>query len=195
MNRRKFLTSGTLGLGAFSMLPSTIIASNNAVSISEIGKGFERLSNRINLVSIQSLSQNFNIAHKKLSTILDEKGYYYPNSEVTKLSDYCFCIPLVKKPIVGFETRELALLLKENDKYHHYILNEKITAEFGKFIADFDNCVDDHQLHINSLEFTVPHKILSQPLKGKESLFIYENIMKNKISVKSNTKRSHTFIN
>ncbi|WP_128755241.1 hypothetical protein [Aquimarina sediminis] len=194
MNRRNFLTSSTLlGIGTLSMFPSTIITNSSSISIFDMGNGFRKLSDQTIDIPVEFLSSDALNAHKKLINILNTKEYYYNNLKITKLTNNCYAIPLSKKPLVGFKTKELALLVKEQDSFKHYILNERISAGFNSLIENFSKNIDSNKLNIDILSFISPVKIVKES-HGVESVFIYENEQKNKITLKSSSKRQLAII-
>lgn len=194
MNRRKFLTFSVVSTNALLVLPTSIFASHVPISLYTIGTGFDKLSSQIEHISVKYLTEGFINTHNKLMEELKRKSFIYNPTEVVKLSEACFCIPLKKDSMMGFSSKELALIIKNEGVYKHYILDEKIAAEFSSLIENFSAGVESHSLDLNTLEFALPTKVLEQS-HGKENVFVYENKMKNKISIKSCAKKSRTLVN
>ncbi len=188
MNRRKFLSSGTIGFGAISMIPSSIFANNNPVSVYSIGKGFNRISNQIGHTSVAFLPQNFHEAHIALMQVLLEKGYNYNSTEVVKLSPNCFAIPLSKKPMIGFNTKELALLIEHKGSCKHYILNENTTIAFDSLIENFSKSSDSHELDLDVVAFSTPTEVIKES-HGKENKLVYKNTNGNTITLIGSSKK------
>jgi len=193
MNRRNFLASGTLTVGALSLTPTSIFANNNAISIFSIGKGFSRISHQIQHTSVTFLSQSFQETHQRLMQQLDNKGYRYNKTEVVKLNPNCYAIPLNKKPLIGFNSNELAILIEYNGMHKHYILNEKTTMAFNSLIENFSRNSDTHELNLDTLNFISPHKVIEETF-GKESTLVYKNIAGNKITLKGSSKKQIAII-
>ncbi|WP_108866587.1 hypothetical protein [Aquimarina aquimarini] len=195
MNRRNFLTTSTL-LGASVATPifsSTVLADTSPISIFDIGKGFNKISNQIENIPVKLLSQDVIVAHNRLLNTLNTEGYIYNSTKITKLSNFCFAIPLSKNPLIGFKTKELALLIKENQKIKHYILNERISFGLNSLIESFSQNMDSNKLNIDILSFIAPAKIIKESY-GRESVFTYENEQKNKITLKSSSKKNLAFV-
>lgn len=188
MNRRFFLTTGALGLSSVSVFPASIISKNNFVSLADFGKGFNNLYQKTNQRIVSSLSDSFLKAHKKILVALTNKGYIYNNLEVTALGKSCFIIPLKKTPMIGFSSKELALIIEEQGTFSHYILNEYQSIGLNNFIENFDKNIESSKLDINVLKFITPVKVYKD-VKGKESLFAFENVHKNKIVLKNSSKK------
>ncbi|NMH89208.1 hypothetical protein [Flavivirga algicola] len=194
MNRRKFLSSGTIGLSAISMIPSSIIANNNPVSVFSIGEGFNRVSSQINHISVAFLPQHFLKAHTALMHILLKKGYSYDNTKVVKLSSNCFAIPLSKKPLIGFNTKELALLIEHKGNCKHYILNENTTIAFNSLVENFSKSSDSHELNLDAIAFSAPAKVIKKS-DGKENRFVYKNADGNTVTLIGSSKRQIAMVN
>ncbi|WP_299432675.1 hypothetical protein [uncultured Aquimarina sp.] len=188
MNRRNFLVSGTLTAGALSLTPTSVFANNNTISVSSLGKGFSKISDQIKHLSISFLPDNVIKAHQVLLQKLDEKGYSYDNSEVVKLSDHCYAIPLSKNPLIGFNSKELALLIKHNGNYKHHILNEPTAMAFNSLIENFSKSSEAHELNLDTLNFISPNEVIKES-SGKESTFSYKNESGNIITLKGSSKR------
>ncbi|MDY8136796.1 hypothetical protein [Aquimarina sp. 2201CG5-10] len=194
MNRRNFLSSSTLGAGALSLAPLSVFSNNNSISLPSIGSGFNEVYEQSTTISITSLSKGFNVIHSKLIHNLQQEGYIFDTKEVVKLSEHCLAIPLQKKPLIGFTTKEIALILNDNEKYQYHILDEKTTKEFNSLIYNYSKNISAHGLELDTIEFVAPVKVLKQST-GRESLFTYQNALNNKITIKSSSKRSATYIN
>ncbi|KAA1247431.1 hypothetical protein [Aquimarina sp. RZ0] len=193
MNRRKFLFSGTIGLGTTSIFPSSIISNDNTISIFSIGKGFTKISGQIHHLPVAFLSKNLAKTHVELVNLLDDKGYTYNNSEVVKLSNSCFIIPLIKKPLIGFYSKELAMLIKHNGIYNYYILKEQTALAFNSLIENFIKSSKSQGLHLDALTFITPNRIIKESY-GKENTFTYKNAIGNTITLKGSTKRQIAII-
>lgn len=194
MNRRKFLFAGVIGLGTTSILPSSIILNNNAISVFSIGKGFIKISGQINHLPVAFLSKNFTKTHKELANHLQEKGYNYNSFEVVKLSNDCFIIPLIKKPLIGFYTRELAMLIKYNRIWKYYILSEQTALAFNSLIDNFTNSSKGQGLNLDTLSFITPSEVIKESFE-KEHVFSYKNTIGNTITLKGSSKRQIAIIN
>ncbi|AUP79272.1 hypothetical protein [Flavivirga eckloniae] len=194
MDRRKFLSSGTIGLGAISMVPSAIFANNNSVSLFSVGEGFNRISNQISHTSVALLPQRFLETHTALMQILAKKGYNFSSSEVVKLSSNCFAIPLSKNPIIGFSTKGLALLIEQKGRCKYYILNENTTIAFNSLIENFSKSSDSHELSLDVAAFSVPKKVIKES-HGKENKFVYKNTNGNTITLVGSSKRQVAIVN
>jgi len=188
MNRRNFIVSSVMGAGALSMFPSTTLASNQRVSLQSIGKGFNRLLHNVTRISISDLSTNIANTHRRLVTALDKEGYEYNASEVVKLNNKCFAVPLRKNPIVGFKSKELALIVRQNGGSKFYILNEKLAAEFAGLIENYSVNAADHKLDLDAASFVFPVKVVAQK-QGRETTFVYQNKFTNTITLKSARKK------
>ncbi len=189
MNRRNFIVSSVMGAGALSMFPSSALASNNGISISKIGKGFNRLLSSVEHLSISNLSSGVVNTHQRLMTVLKEEGYLYNATEVVKLNSSCFAIPLHKKPMLGFESKELALIVKNNGASKFYILNEKLANEFAGLIENYSQNAESHELDLDAASFVFPVKVVAQQ-QGRETTFSYQNKLDNTITLKSARKTS-----
>ncbi|MEW4924613.1 hypothetical protein [Algibacter sp. 2305UL17-15] len=189
MNRRFFLTTGALGLSSVSVFPSSIVQNNNFVSLADFGKGFYSLYKKTTQRYVTSLSNSFIEAHKEILISLTNKGYVYNNLEVTVLGESCFIIPLKKSSMLGFNSKELAIIIeKEEGGFSHYILNEYQSIGLNNFIENFDKNIEVSKLDINVLKFITPVKVLKESI-GKESVFAFENALKNKIVLRSSSKK------
>ncbi|WP_420572270.1 hypothetical protein [Kordia sp.] len=193
MNRRNFIVSSVMGAGALSMFPSSALASNNGISLTSIGKGFTRLLSTVEHISISNLSSSVVNAHKRLTTALDKEGYIYNAAEVVKLNSSCFAIPLHKKPILGFDSKELALIVKNNGASKFYILNEKLATEFSELVENFSQNAESHALDLDAASFAFPVKVIAQK-QGRETTFAYQNKFNNNITLKSARKMSAVVI-
>ena len=193
MNRRNFIVSSVMGAGALSMFPSSALASNNGISISNLGKGFEYLVTAVEHISISNLSSGVAKTHQRLVASLNESGYLYNANEVVKLSNSCYAIPLHKKPMLGFESKELALIVKNNGASKFYILNEKLTKEFSGLIDSFSQNAESHELDLDAASFAFPVKVVKQQ-QGRETVFTYENKFQNTIALKSTRKKSEVHL-
>ena len=193
MNRRNFIVSSVMGAGALSMFPSSALASNNGISLDKVGKGFKLLLNKVAHVSITDLSSSVANTHQRLVSALNDSGYAYNATEVVKLSNSCYAIPLHKKPLLGFESKELALIVKNNGNSKFYILNEKLTNEFSGLIDNFSVCAKSHELDLDAAEFAFPVKVVQQK-QGRETVFAYENKFQNTIALKSTRKKSEVHL-
>ncbi len=187
MNRRNFLTTGALGLSSVSILPASIISNKQIVSLADFGKGFYSLYKRTNQIYVKSLSGTFLKAHKKMVMNLNNKGYVFNEMEVIGLSQNCFILPLNKTSILGYKSKELALIIKEQGSFSHYILNQYHSMGFNKFIEDLDENIKFLKLDINVLEFITPVKVNKESF-GRVSIFAFENTYKNNIILKSSSK-------
>lgn len=183
MNRRNFIVSSVMSAGALSMLPSSVLANNESISISSIGKGFDKLLHSIGQVTVSSLPNNVIKTHEKLMNVLDKSEYVYNAAEVVKLSENCYAIPLYKKPLLGFNTKELALIVKENNSSEFYILNEEVANEFSSLIDNFSHNNTVNELNLDTIAFALPNKVVKQTT-GKESSFVYKNKLNNTITIK-----------
>ncbi len=188
MNRRNFLSSGALTAGALSLTPTSVFANNSTISVFSLGKGFSTISDQIQHLSVTFLPQNLQEARKTLLQKLDEKGYSYSNSEVIKLSDHCYAIPLSKNPLIGFNSKELALLIKHNGIYKHHILNEPTAMAFNSLIENFSASSDSHELNLDTLQFISPNEVIKES-SGKQCTFAYKNANGNTITLKASSKK------
>jgi hypothetical protein len=193
MNRRNFIVSSVMGAGALSMFPSSALASNNGISISKIGKGFERLLSSVEHLSISNLSSGVVNTHGRLMAVLNEEGYLYNATEVVKLNSSCFAIPLHKKPMLGFESKELALIVKNNGVSKFYILNEKLASEFSGLVEGFSQNAESHELDLDAASFAFPVKVVAQQ-QGRETTFAYQNKFDNTITLKNTRKKSEVHV-
>jgi len=187
MNRRNFIASSIMGAGALSMFPSSALASNQNVSLTSIGEGFNRLLSTVNHISISNLSANVANTHRRLVKALDKEGYVYNASQVVQLNSSCFAIPLHKKPMLGFHSKELALIVKQNGGSKFYILNEKLATEFAGLIESYSDNAASHELDLDAASFVFPVKVVAQK-QGKETTFAYQNKFNNTITLKSARK-------
>ncbi|WP_430409801.1 hypothetical protein [Kordia sp.] len=193
MNRRNFIVSSVMGAGALSMFPTSALASNNGISLQKIGSGFERLLHQVDAVSISNLSSGVVKTHQRLVVALNESGYAYNATEVVKLSNSCYAVPLHKTPILGFESKELALIVKHNGISKFYILNEKLTNEFNGLIETFSQNSASHELNLDAASFAFPVKVVKQQ-QGRETVFAYQNKFQNTIALKSTRKKSEVHL-
>ena len=193
MNRRNFIVSSVMGAGALSMFPSSALASNNGISLTSIGKGFNRLLSNVEHISISNLSSSVANAHQRLLIALNKDEYAYNATEVIKLNNSCFAVPLHKKPILGFNSKELALIVKENGASKFYILNEKLAAEFSGLIENYSENAANHELDLDAASFVFPVKVVQQK-QGKETTFAYQNKFDNTITLKSARKKSEVVV-
>lgn len=187
MNRRNFIVSSVIGAGALSMFPSTTLASNKGISITSIGKGFNRLLSTVEHISISNLSSNVVNTHGRLIKALDKEGYVYNATQVVKLNSSCFAIPLHKKPMLGFNSKELALIVKQDGGSKFYILNEKLSTEFAGLIESYSENAEGHELDLDAASFVFPVKVVAQK-QGRETTFAYQNKFNNTITLKSARK-------
>ena len=165
----------------------------NGIALEKVGKGFELLLNKVAHVSIADLSSNVAKTHQRLVAALNDSGYAYNATEVVKLSNSCYAIPLHKSPLLGFESKELALIVKNNGSSKFYILNEKLTNEFSGLIDNFSVCAKSHELDLDAAEFAFPVKVVQQK-QGRETVFAYENKFQNTIALKSTRKKSEVHL-
>lgn len=193
MNRRKFLSSSVIGLGAVSIIPTAIIANNNTISISSIGRGFNRISNQIKLISLAFLPQAVLAARERLIPILAKKEYNYSHSEIVKLSSNCYAIPLLKNSLIGFSSKAIALLIKHNGVFIHYILNEQTALAFSDLVENFSKGSDGHKLNLDTLAFVSPNRVIKES-SGRESVFTYQNSSGNVITLKGSSKKQIAII-
>ncbi|WP_158655201.1 hypothetical protein [Flavivirga eckloniae] len=82
MNRRKSLSFGTIVLGAISMIPSSVLANNNPVSVFSVADGFNRIFNQISHTSVTFLPQQFLEVHTNLIQVLVKKRHSFNCIEV-----------------------------------------------------------------------------------------------------------------
>jgi ribosomal protein L22 len=193
MNRRNFIVSSVMGAGALSMFPTSALASNNGISISSIGKGFGRLLNKVEHISISDLSSNVVKTHERLITSLNESGYLFNATEVVKLNSTCYAIPLHKKPMLGFESKELALIVKNNGVSKFYILNEKLANEFAGLVENVSQNAESHEIDIDAASFAFPVKVVAQK-QGRETTFTYQNKFDNTIMLRNTRKNSAVLV-
>ncbi|WP_046757304.1 hypothetical protein [Kordia jejudonensis] len=193
MNRRNFIVSSVMGAGALSMFPTSALASNNGISLEKIGSGFGRLLNNVNAISISNLSSGVAKTHQRLAIALNDSGYLYNATEVVQLSNSCYAIPLHKKPMLGFESKELALIVKHDGVSKFYILNEKLTNEFNGLIETFSQNLESHELNLDAASFAFPVKVVQQQ-QGRETIFAYQNKFNNTIALKSTRKKSEVHL-
>lgn len=193
MNRRNFIVSGVMGAGALSMFPSTALASNNGIPLTSIGKGFNRLLSTVEHMSISNLPSSVANAHERLLKALSKDEYVYNATEVIKLNNSCFAMPLHKKPILGFNSKELALIVKQNGTSKFYILNEKLATEFSELVENFSKNAESHELDLDAASFAFPVKVIAQK-QGRETTFAYQNKFDNMITLKSTRKKSEVAI-
>lgn len=193
MNRRNFIVSSVIGAGALSMFPSTALASNNGISITSIGKGFDRLLSSVEHISIANLSSGVSNTHQRLIAVLKEEGYVYNATEVVKLNSSCYAIPLQKKPMLGFESKELALIVKNNGASKFYILNEKLANEFSGLVENFSQNAESHELDLDAATFAFPVKAVVQK-QGRETTFAYQNKFDNTITLRAARRKSAVHI-
>lgn len=193
MNRRNFIVSSVMGASALSMFPGSALASNKGISLTTIGKGFNHLLTHVEHISISNLSGSVLNAHQRLVTALDKQGYLYNATEVVKLNSSCFAIPLHKKPILGFNSNELALIVKNNGASKFYILDEKLANEFSELIDNFTQNIKSHDLDLDAAAFAFPTKVIAQT-SGRKRTFVYENKAKTKITLCSNKGKTSTAI-
>ncbi|QHI38588.1 hypothetical protein IMCC3317_39820 [Kordia antarctica] len=189
MNRRNFIVSSVMSAGALSMFPSSALASNNGISLSSIGKGFNRLLSTVEHISISNLSSGVAKTHQRLIATLSEEGYVYNATEVVKLNSSCFAIPLQKKPMFGFKSKELALIVKENGTSKFYILNEKLASEFAGLVENVSQNAESHELDIDAASFAFPVKVIAQK-QGRKTTFSYQNKFDNTITLRAARKES-----
>ncbi|WAC02772.1 hypothetical protein N7U66_03665 [Lacinutrix neustonica] len=194
MNRRHFITSGTLCAGALSLVPNTAFSSTSAISIYSVGQGFNALSNQIRPISLGALSNILQAAHKELSRILDIKGYNYDGSEVVKFSNNCFAVPLSKDPLLGFKSKTLALLIEHNGDYKHYILNEKTTKVFSSLVENYTLNSSTNGLNLDAVDFITPIEVIKESI-GRTHLFVYKNKSGNTITLRSSNKHQVILVN
>jgi len=193
MNRRNFIVSSVMSAGALSMFPSTALATNKGISLSSLGKGFKRLLSTVEHISISNLSSGVAKTHLRLMTTLNEEGYLYNAAEVVKLNSSCFAIPLQKKPMFGFNSKELALIVQQNGTSKFYILNEKLATEFSELVENYSQNAASHELDLNAASFAFPVKVVKQQ-QGRETTFVYQNKYKNTITLKSIRKKSAVIV-
>lgn len=193
MNRRNFIVSSVMGAGAISMFPSSALASTNGISLSRIGKGFDRLLHAVEYVSASHLTGSVANAHQRLMTTLQNEGYTYNAARVIKFNSSCYAVPLHKKPILGFASNELALIVKHNGVSKFYILNEKLAAEFAGLIENFSQNSASHELNLDAASFVFPTRVVQQT-QGRETLFVYQNKLNNTITLKQQRKTASVVV-
>jgi ribosomal protein L22 len=176
-----------MGAGALSIFPSSALASNNGIPLTSIGQGFNRLLTTVEHISIANLSSSVANAHERLVKTLDNEGYVYNAKQVVKLNSNCFAIPLQKKPLLGFESKELALIVKQNFGSKFYILNEKLASEFAELIENYSQNASSNELDLDAASFAFPVKVVAQK-QGRETTFTYQNKFNNTITLKSARK-------
>ena len=193
MNRRNFIVSSMMGAGALSMFPSSALASTNGISLASIGKGFDRLLHAVEYVSASNLTGSLANTHQRLLKTLHNEGYTYNASRVIKFNNACFAVPLHKKPMLGFASKELALIVKSGSGSKFYILNEKLASEFAGLIENFSQNSASHALDLDAAAFAFPVKVVQQK-QGRETIFAYQNKFDNTITLKSARKQSAVVI-
>lgn len=187
MDRRNFIVSSVIGAGALSMFPSSALASNQSVSLTSIGKGFNRLLHNVTRISIANVSENVANTHARLVKVLKQEGYEYNASEMIQLNNNSYAIPLHKNPILGFKSKELALIVRQNGGSKFYILNEKLATEFAGLIESYSENAEGHELSLDAASFVFPTKVVAQK-QGRETIFTYQNKFNNTITLKSARK-------
>ncbi len=193
MDRRKFITSGIMGASMLSMFPSFALTNDSAITLSNLGAGFEKLGNTVRHTTISNLSNSFINTHKKLIDFLNDSGYIYNTEEVVKLNKNSCIIPLLKKSFLSFERKEIALIVENKKESQFYILNEKISNEFNLLIDGYKKGIEMNNLNLDVSEFVFPVEIVKFS-NGKATEITYKNSLNNTISLKNKGKKSKTII-
>ncbi len=188
MNRRKFIASSTMGAGALSMFPMSTFANSAENFNSKFGASFQTSN-----IALGSLTTEVAETFENMKDFLNESNYSFNASQLMKFSDTCYAVPLEKKSLLGFKSNELALIVKENGSSKFYILNEKITEEFGKLTENFSLGIKESGGNVDVSKFVSPSEVIEEK-KGRESVFAYKNALNNTITFKSSRKNTRAII-
>lgn len=190
MNRRKFIMSSAMGVGALSMFPrATFANSSNIWKAEDLTKTLGTLSN----VSASDLPDQLLKAYQDMILYLNQSNYRYNANELIKVGDNCYLIPLEKKSIVGFNANELGLLVNQKEGSQFYILDENTSEEFNRMAKNYNLNMQEIGQRVNVSEFISPVKVLEEK-KGKENLFSYKNKFNTTITLKSSGKKTRAII-
>ena len=193
MNRRKFIASGAISAAMLSVFPSFAFTSNEATSISKLGKGFRILSSKVNSVSVLNVSNEVKTTHQNLVSQLDQLGYVYDKSSLTKLNESTYLVPLSKRSLLGTETKEIAFIVNGKSGNNFFILNEKLAYEFNSLIENFHENMMEYEKNICASDFVFPSQVLKQKT-GVQNTFVYKNKLNNVITLYNNKAVSRAII-
>lgn len=174
MKRRKFLGTTALGIGGATLIPTSLFANQPQTSFLSLHQGFNLVSEKIRETSISTLSAKWKTAYLTLSQKLNKDNYQFDSTRLVKLTEYCYALPLIKSSMIGFQSQELALLIKNDKGIEHCILDEKTSKGLDKLAKNFIQSIQSHNLNIEPLEFVTPKKII-KIASGKKSIFKYQN--------------------
>ena len=188
MDRRKFIASSTMGAGALSMFPMSTFAN----SVENFSLKLSTCLGTSN-VSAGSLSNGVVKTFESMKDFLNKSNYSFNNSQLMKFNDTCSAVPLEKKSLLGFKSKELGLIVEKNGTSKFYILNEKITEEFGKLTENFSLGIKENGGDIDVSKFVFPAEVIEEK-NGLESVFAYKNALNNTITFKSSSKNTRAII-
>jgi len=189
MDRRKFILSSAMGVGALTVLPKTTLASTTN-SVSSSMETFLDTKN----VSITILPKEFLKTHQELMILLDQSGYVYNATELKKLNSTCYILPIQKTSLLGFKNNELAIITKEKNKSKFYILEEQISTELAKLSESYAENMKSHGIESNTSDFAFPVEGLAES-KGRKGSFSFKNKLNNTITLKKHKNKTRTIIN
>ncbi|SEC86829.1 hypothetical protein SAMN04489761_3818 [Tenacibaculum sp. MAR_2009_124] len=130
---------------------------------------------------------------ENIKGFLNKSNYSYNPNQLMKLNDVCYAVPLEKKSLLGFKSTELGLIVNQNGTSNFYILNEKITEEFGELSKNFSLGIKENGGNIDVKKFVFPSEVIEEK-KGRESVFAYKNAFNNTITFKSSRKSTRAII-
>lgn len=193
MNRRKFIASGAMSATLLSVFPSFALVENKSITLSSLGDGFSLFDNELKSLSVTHASEGIRNTHQRLTQVLNKSGYLYNPKSMIRLNGNSYMIPLLKKSMLGVETKEIALIVKEGFSSEFYLLNEKISEEFNGLINGFDSNMKQHNIHIKTSDFSFPVKVVKQTV-GVENTFVYKNKFNDTITLHNFKKKTKAII-
>ncbi len=194
MNRRYFINSGFLAFSGASLIPTSIIANDQKITLNHFGNGLNLINSQAKQVSITGQVQALKEHHEYLLQKLERNNYLFDSHQLTQLNAHCFVIPLYKKSILGFSSKELVFISKKKSKYNHFIIDEQSSLQLDTFINNFNHEIEQQQVDfINTFHYSIPEEIISYK-RGRVSEFTFKNTHGNTISIISSKKGAKTII-
>ena len=185
MNRRNFINNISLaGVSVLAFPYSGIANSSNSTLFKDNFGGIDFLSSfgtKIEVGKLDSLT--------KLKDFLRTNNCSLLGTEITKLTDSCYIIPIKKEHFFINDEITALIVSKNNDRFEYNIVSQELINEYNTFIKNYMKSIKSQDISSNTLMHFIPKKV--QKNTSNEFSFSTKNA---NVSIKKIKNKTYTFI-
>ncbi|APG64955.1 hypothetical protein LPB136_06105 [Tenacibaculum todarodis] len=185
MNRLNFLKNISLGAASVLFFPYSTYSNNENFSFGfQQLEGMDLISSLGEKYSLEKLESNGGII-EKLNTL----NFSINNSNFIRFNKSCFIKPIKKSLLFSSETN-LLIVIKNNGRLKHYVLNEEFSKQYSDFILNYTHLIKDKNIDKNSVLNFVPTEVI----ENSKDQFSFKTTNNSIVKIKKTKGRLNTYI-